>query len=99
MEVGVGSGGMVVDEGGVFGCVMGVLRGGSSSSGASSCEGKGGDGQEGRGGGEGVEREKQKEGIAMPFCGVWRFDEMGRAVEHWENAADPAALGRWLRGE
>jgi predicted SnoaL-like aldol condensation-catalyzing enzyme len=35
----------------------------------------------------------------MPFCGVWRFDESGRAVEHWENAAYPEALGKWLRSE
>lgn len=36
--------------------------------------------------------------IAMAFCGVWRFDEEGRAVEHWENAEDPGRLVRWLRG-
>jgi hypothetical protein len=29
--------------------------------------------------------------IAMPFCGLWRFNN-GRVVEHWENAYDPAAL-------
>ncbi|KAK3684119.1 hypothetical protein B0T22DRAFT_270095 [Podospora appendiculata] len=33
--------------------------------------------------------------LAMPFCGVWRFVE-GRAVEHWENAMDAAAMARWL---
>ncbi|KAK4124837.1 hypothetical protein N657DRAFT_334915 [Parathielavia appendiculata] len=37
--------------------------------------------------------------IEMPFCGVWRFDEMGRAVEHWENAASPETLVNWLRGK
>ncbi|KAH6628416.1 hypothetical protein F5144DRAFT_536873 [Chaetomium tenue] len=104
MDVGMGSGGMVVDEGGVFGCVMGVLRGGGSSGdgGVGSGSGAGSSGGE-RNGGEDARategEEKQREGIAMPFCGVWRFDELGRAVEHWENAADPAALGRWLRGE
>jgi len=29
--------------------------------------------------------------IAMPFCGLWRFNN-GRVIEHWENAYDPAAL-------
>ncbi len=33
--------------------------------------------------------------LAIPFCGVWRFRN-GKAVEHWENAADAEALGRWL---
>ncbi|AEO54745.1 hypothetical protein MYCTH_2123653 [Thermothelomyces thermophilus ATCC 42464] len=42
---------------------------------------------------------RRKGTIEMPFCGVWMFDEMGRAVEHWENVADPEALSRWLRGE
>ncbi|KAK0723334.1 hypothetical protein B0T26DRAFT_740310 [Lasiosphaeria miniovina] len=36
--------------------------------------------------------------LAVPFCGVWRFVD-GWAVEHWENAADPAALARWLQQE
>lgn len=33
--------------------------------------------------------------LAMPFCGLWRFVD-GKAVEHWENAADPARLAHWL---
>ncbi|KAK3314411.1 hypothetical protein B0H66DRAFT_568410 [Apodospora peruviana] len=33
--------------------------------------------------------------LAIPFCGVWRF-EGGKAVEHWENAADAEGIGRWL---
>ncbi|KAK4209299.1 hypothetical protein QBC37DRAFT_294900 [Rhypophila decipiens] len=35
--------------------------------------------------------------LAVPFCGVWRFLD-GKAVEHWENAADPMALEKWLMG-
>ncbi|KAK3356536.1 hypothetical protein B0T25DRAFT_536934 [Lasiosphaeria hispida] len=34
--------------------------------------------------------------LAVPFCGVWRFDH-GEAVEHWENAINPADLERWMR--
>ncbi|KAK3938607.1 nuclear transport factor 2 family protein [Diplogelasinospora grovesii] len=37
----------------------------------------------------------EEENLAIPFCGVWRFVN-GKAVEHWENATDPAELGRWL---
>jgi hypothetical protein len=40
----------------------------------------------------------RKEGrgdLAIPFCGVWRF-EKGLAVEHWENAVDARALEAWL---
>ena len=37
------------------------------------------------------------EGFETTFCGVWKFDMMGRAVEHWENAGDAAGLVRWLR--
>lgn len=33
--------------------------------------------------------------ISMPFCGVWRFVD-GRAVEHWENAFEPARFRDWL---
>ncbi|MFE0756504.1 nuclear transport factor 2 family protein [Inquilinus sp. NPDC058860] len=36
--------------------------------------------------------------IGMPFCGLWRFRD-GRVIEHWENAYDAAALGRFLTGE
>jgi hypothetical protein len=32
-----------------------------------------------------------KQAIAMPFCGLWRFED-GRIVEHWENAYDAGAL-------
>lgn len=33
--------------------------------------------------------------IVMPFCGLIRFMD-GKAVELWENAADPARLKDWL---
>lgn len=33
--------------------------------------------------------------LAIPFCGVWRFQD-GKPVEHWENAANPRALEEWL---
>lgn len=47
----------------------------------------------------GVLRAKKegRDDLAIPFCGVWRFRD-GQAVEHWENAADALALGRWLMG-
>lgn len=35
------------------------------------------------------------EDLAIPFCGVWRFQN-GWAVEHWENAVDPGRLKIWL---
>ena len=40
----------------------------------------------------------RKEGrgdLAIPFCGVWRF-EKGLAAEHWENAVNARALEEWL---
>ncbi len=37
------------------------------------------------------------EEVGMPFCGLWRFRN-GQVVEHWENAYDAAALGRFLMG-
>lgn len=37
----------------------------------------------------------QGQAIAMPFCGLFKFED-GKVVEHWENAADPARLGDWL---
>jgi len=33
--------------------------------------------------------------LAVPFCGVWRF-EGGWAVEHWENARGVEEFVRWL---
>jgi ketosteroid isomerase-like protein len=36
--------------------------------------------------------------ITMPFCGLWRFRD-GRVIEHWENAYDASAFGRFLAGE
>lgn len=42
---------------------------------------------------------KSGEELALPFCGFWRFDIDGKAVEHWENLAnpeDPARLARWI---
>jgi hypothetical protein len=33
--------------------------------------------------------------IGMPFCGLWRFRD-GRIIEHWENAYDVAAFGRFV---
>ncbi|KAH6630373.1 hypothetical protein B0J18DRAFT_463240 [Chaetomium sp. MPI-SDFR-AT-0129] len=86
-----------VDGRGVFGVVLGVLEGRLIGIGASGDGNKRPGEETSEGGCEGKGR---KEGeIEMAFCGVWRFDEMGRAVEHWENAADPAALGRWLQGK
>lgn len=35
------------------------------------------------------------ERFRMPFCGLWVFRD-GRVVEHWENAYDVAAFGRFL---
>lgn len=45
--------------------------------------------------GEDAHHTVREERLAMPFCGLWRFVD-GKAVEHWENAADPARLGEWL---
>jgi ketosteroid isomerase-like protein len=36
--------------------------------------------------------------IGMPFCGLWRFRN-GRVIEHWENAYDAPALGRFFAGD
>ncbi|KAK5651254.1 hypothetical protein OQA88_12662 [Cercophora sp. LCS_1] len=36
-----------------------------------------------------------KEDLAIPFCGVWRF-KGGKAVEHWEQAADMKAFLKWV---
>jgi hypothetical protein len=36
--------------------------------------------------------------MAMPFCGLWRFRD-GHVIEHWENAYDVRAFGRFLMGE
>lgn len=33
--------------------------------------------------------------IGMPFCGLWRFRD-GKIIEHWENAYDAAAFGKFL---
>ncbi|KAL2170877.1 hypothetical protein VTG60DRAFT_4365 [Thermothelomyces hinnuleus] len=57
-------------------------RTGEDAGGACSGEGtlEGGDEQ---GGKQGDDRDGRRRGtIEMPFCGVWRFDEMGRAIEH-----------------
>ncbi|MTD58357.1 nuclear transport factor 2 family protein [Amycolatopsis pithecellobii] len=43
----------------------------------------------------GILRATSPETVAMPFCGLWRF-ENGKLVEHWENAFDAAELGRAL---
>ncbi|KAK0631200.1 hypothetical protein B0T14DRAFT_501292 [Immersiella caudata] len=37
-----------------------------------------------------------REDLAIPFCGVWRF-EGGWAVEHWENAIDPGQFALWFQ--
>jgi hypothetical protein len=34
--------------------------------------------------------------LAIPFCGVWRF-EGGLAVEHWENAINPGEFALWFQ--
>lgn len=101
-----------VDGSGTFGVVLGVLEGGLVGAGAAVAPAGGGGGggsNKGASDSKGVSGEESSEGdggrereegdIEMAFCGVWRFDEMGRAVEHWENAADPAALVRWLQGK
>jgi hypothetical protein len=41
--------------------------------------------------------EKAGRSFAMPFCGLWRFRN-ARIVEHWENAYDVSAFGRFLAG-
>lgn len=43
----------------------------------------------------GILRSDAPQVVAMPFCGLWRFDD-GKLVEHWENAFDAAELGRLL---
>jgi hypothetical protein len=43
----------------------------------------------------GVLRATSPKPIAMPFCGLWRFDN-GRITEHWENAYSAAAFVRLL---
>lgn len=85
-----------------FGTVLGILRASSSSPSSSSSRGLitggggGGDGGGSAGDGNRKDTTTQKEkDLAVPFCGVWRF-QGGKLVEHWENAADPAELGRWL---
>jgi ketosteroid isomerase-like protein len=35
------------------------------------------------------------EQLAMPFCGLWRFED-GKIVEHWENAYDAAAFEEFI---
>ncbi|KAI0450945.1 hypothetical protein F5B21DRAFT_507715 [Xylaria acuta] len=40
----------------------------------------------------------RREDLAVPFCGLWRFDALGRPVEHWENVAvDPQVVADWLK--
>jgi hypothetical protein len=48
----------------------------------------------------GILRARHKNGsaIGMPFCGLWRFHD-GKVIEHWENAYDAMALGRFLMGD
>lgn len=40
-------------------------------------------------------KKEGKEDLAIPFCGVWRFKD-GKAVEHWENAADVRGFAEWV---
>lgn len=38
--------------------------------------------------------------LAVPFCGLWRFDAQGRLAEHWENVAvETSVVERWFREE
>lgn len=38
--------------------------------------------------------------LAVPFCGVWRFDAQGRLAEHWENVAvETSVVERWFQEE
>ena len=41
----------------------------------------------------GVLRTRLPRQIAVPFCGLWRFED-GRIVEHWENAYSAAELNQ-----
>ncbi|MBC3957316.1 nuclear transport factor 2 family protein [Pseudomonas triticifolii] len=36
--------------------------------------------------------------IAMPFCGLWRFRD-GKIVEHWENFYDIRAFASFMTGD
>ncbi|GAB1311717.1 hypothetical protein MFIFM68171_01927 [Madurella fahalii] len=65
----------------VFGCVMGVLRAGREDNDDDDDKNDAAAAAD-NGEGEGRERRKPKGKIAMRFCGVWKFDEEGRAVEH-----------------
>ncbi|KAL2142518.1 hypothetical protein VTI28DRAFT_1075 [Corynascus sepedonium] len=78
---------MTVDSQNVFGCVMGVLRvgrgfGNDISTKYEQEEGKKTSNHQGG----------HKASIEMPFCGVWRFDETGRAVEHWYVNGDISSI-------
>jgi hypothetical protein len=92
---------ITVGPGGVFACVMGMLRAEmqdeaddedeqSSSKDGGANKKKGSEilseqGQEKRS----DEKEKRGAGgrsgrrMEMPFCGLWKFDDTGRVVEHW----------------
>ncbi|KAK3310850.1 uncharacterized protein B0T15DRAFT_519629 [Chaetomium strumarium] len=101
---------ITVGGGGVFGCVMGMLRAemqedegegecedddhdgqiSSKNGGAGKKKGsempseqgqeKGSGGKEKKGAGSGGSKRRRME---MPFCGLWKFDDRGRVVEHW----------------
>ncbi|KAK4116938.1 hypothetical protein N656DRAFT_840689 [Canariomyces notabilis] len=86
---------ITVGADGVFGCVLGVLRAGETKGEHGQMDGDG-DGEENK---VGSVKKRSRGVLAVPFCGLWRFDQEGRAVEHWENAADPAAVAKWLTGE
>ncbi|KAH9892974.1 hypothetical protein F4778DRAFT_784431 [Xylariomycetidae sp. FL2044] len=60
-----------------YGSVLGLLR----------SRRRRGQGGGGGGGGDGGAEETES---VVPFCGVWRFAEDGKLVEHWEHAiTDP----------
>ena len=66
-----------------FGSVMGTLRAGGGSGG----------GQQ-----QHPQQQRQRPPLAVPFCGLWRFDAQGRPAEHWENVAvEPSVVERWFR--
>ncbi|KAK4235836.1 hypothetical protein C8A03DRAFT_17462 [Achaetomium macrosporum] len=86
---------ITVGGGGVFACVMGMLRAEVQDEDEDQVQGSRGDGKDKKC--AGGSRRNRRRRIEMAFCGLWRFDDAGRAVEHWENAADPAALSWLLR--
>lgn len=50
--------------------------------------------------GGGSETSQRRPPLAVPFCGLWRFDAQGRLAEHWENVAvETSVVERWFQDE